>query len=133
MKLWDLRRFKEPVSVVRDLPTMFEECNAIFSPNDQLVVTGTSARKGQGAGKLLFFDKATLNPVSEVPLSEGSVVRVLWPSRINQVLVTTSEGAVKVYYDQRVSAGGAKLCAGKKARGRQVDDFDYSQMNESGM
>ncbi|KAJ3400922.1 WD repeat-containing protein 70 [Chytridiales sp. JEL 0842] len=112
---------------------MFEEANAIFSPNDKYVVTGTSARKGHGAGKICFYNKHDLSPAHEVPLSEGSVVKVMWHGRINQILASTSEGSVNVYYDMKVSSGGAKLCADKKAKGRQVDDIDYSQLNEKEM
>ncbi|KAJ3098164.1 hypothetical protein HDU97_004212 [Phlyctochytrium planicorne] len=122
LKLWDLRKFTAAVAVVNDLPNLFEETNAIFAPSDRLVVTGVSNKKGERNGKLEFFNKTDLSPVKSHPLGD-SVVKTLWHSRINQILTTSNDGDVFVLYDQNASAAGAKLCAGKKAKGKTIDDF----------
>ncbi|KAI8844762.1 transcription factor [Chytridium lagenaria] len=122
LKLWDLRKFTDPVAIVEDLPNLYEETNAIFSPNDKLVVTGVSNRRSEKAGKLKFFHKADLSLVYEKDLGD-SVVRTMWHSRINQILTTSSEGEIYVHYDQKVSASGAKLCADKKAKTKTFEDY----------
>jgi hypothetical protein len=125
LKLWDMRAFKKPVGIVSDLPSLFEEANAIFSPDNKHIITGTCVKKGQGEGRLCFFDRAApgLSKARDDVMIQGSVIRVLWHSRINQVIATTSEGAAHVFYDEHVSAGGAKLCAGKRGKTRHIDDF----------
>ena len=45
----------------------------MFSPDDRLVVTGVSVRKGQGVGKLVFFDRDSLERVMELDVSPDSV------------------------------------------------------------
>ena len=90
-------------------------------------MTGTCVKKGQGDGRLCFYNKHDLSQAREDVLVAGSVVRVLWHSRINQVIATTSEGAAHVFYDEGVSAAGAKLCVGKKGKVRHIDDFSVGQ------
>lgn len=47
MKLWDIRKFKQPLHVVDNLFVRYDTSDAIFSPNDSVVATGTSLQKGQ--------------------------------------------------------------------------------------
>lgn len=47
MKLWDLRKFKEPLHEVGNLFTRYDTTDAIFSPNDKVIVTGISLNKGK--------------------------------------------------------------------------------------
>ncbi|KAJ3329494.1 hypothetical protein HDU76_007809, partial [Blyttiomyces sp. JEL0837] len=125
LKLWDIRAFKKPVAVASNLPNTFEECDAIFSPDQQRVVTGVSVRRGaESQGRLVFLNRTNLEIVQEVSVP-GSVVRVLWHGRINQVIATTSEGVAHVFYDEKVSLAGAKLCAGKAGKAKAVDDISY--------
>ncbi|KAI8833777.1 WD40-repeat-containing domain protein [Chytriomyces cf. hyalinus JEL632] len=128
LKLWDIRAFKKPVAIAKDLPSFYEESNAIFSPNNKLVVTGISVKKedrGGHGGNLCIFNKADLSPVTRVDVGPGSVVKVLWNGKINQICASTTEGAVHVLYDENVSAAGAKFCAKKKAKAKTVDDMSF--------
>ncbi|KAK7898644.1 hypothetical protein WMY93_019497 [Mugilogobius chulae] len=47
---------------------------------------------------------------------ETSVVRCLWHPKLNQIMVGTGNGLVKVYYDPVKSYRGAKLCLAKTKR-----------------
>ena len=42
----------------------FAQTECCFSPDDRLILTGTSMEKGDKAGKLIFFDKETFDKVS---------------------------------------------------------------------
>lgn len=44
--------------------------DCIFSPNDRMVLTGTSVKK-EGDGKLLFLDRESLDTVSEITVAES--------------------------------------------------------------
>lgn len=117
VKLWDIRQFKKPVVVAENLPNVFPMTDVAFSPDDKLVITGLSVRKGEGAGKLLFMDRQTLKTMSELEVSEdSSVVRCLWHPKLNQIVVSCADGNVKIYYDPDKSHRGAKLSVVKTMR-----------------
>lgn len=42
-----------------------------FSPDDKLVVTGTSVQRGCGSGKLVFFERRTFQRVSEMDITDA--------------------------------------------------------------
>jgi hypothetical protein len=43
----------------------------MFSPNDKLIVTGTSTRKDGDSGKLVILDRETLNKVHEIDIIDS--------------------------------------------------------------
>lgn len=53
LKLWDLRNFKKAVHTKGDLFARYDTTDAIFSPNDALVVTAMSLRRGNHLPTLL--------------------------------------------------------------------------------
>lgn len=116
VKLWDIRNFKKPLVVKDSLPNFFSVTDCLFSPDDKMVLTGISVRKGQGKGKLLFMDRQTLDTVTEMEISDASVVRCLWHPRLNQIVVGSADGVVKLFYDPNKSHRGALLCVVKKPR-----------------
>ncbi|KAI9095137.1 WD40-repeat-containing domain protein [Phlyctochytrium arcticum] len=124
LKIWDVRKFTKPVAVQSNLENFFEETNVIFSPNDRYILTGTSVKKDQGAGKLHIFERDTLKPVQEIDVTTSSVVRVQWHGRINQILMGTGDGSVQVLYDPLISMAGVKTALAKRPKQRAVDDLD---------
>ncbi|KAK7898645.1 hypothetical protein WMY93_019498 [Mugilogobius chulae] len=59
LKIWDMRNFKKPLNVANGLTNYFSMTDCCFSPDDKLLVTGTSVKKDEGNGKLVFFDRNT--------------------------------------------------------------------------
>ncbi|XP_045141191.1 WD repeat-containing protein 70 [Echinops telfairi] len=116
LKLWDVRQFNKPLFSASGLPTMFPMTDCCFSPDDQLIVTGTSVQRGRGSGKLVFFDRKTFQRAYEIDITDASVVRCLWHPKLNQIMVGTGNGLAKVYYDPNKSQRGAKLCVVKTQR-----------------
>lgn len=47
-----------------------------FSPDDKLLVTGTSVRKGEGHGKLVFFDRGTFQKVYNIDVTNAVSTRL---------------------------------------------------------
>ncbi|KAJ3022627.1 hypothetical protein HKX48_005689 [Thoreauomyces humboldtii] len=125
LKLWDIRKFSKPVAVVSDLVNFFEETDVSFSPNDEFILTGTSVKKDQGAGKLCVFGREDLALVSEIEVARSSAVRVQWHPKINQILVGTGDGSVQVFYDPEKSSAGVKTALSKRPKNRTVDDIDF--------
>lgn len=54
---------------------IYTDCrtDCIFSPDDKLVITGTSVKKGDGVGKLVFLDRQTLKIAAEMDVAPESV------------------------------------------------------------
>ncbi|KAI0786018.1 transcription factor [Abortiporus biennis] len=108
VKLWDLRAFKKPLAVHSNLGTLYPTTNAIFSPDDKFVVTGASASSKGGRGRLLFLKKDNLEPVKELEV-DTTPVKVLWHSKINQIVTGLANGQICVLYSPHTSLNGAKL------------------------
>ncbi|KAF0929812.1 hypothetical protein E2562_025949 [Oryza meyeriana var. granulata] len=129
LKIWDLRKMKTPLKVFEDLPNHYAETNAAFSPDEQLIFTGTSIEKdGENGGLLCFFDRRKLELASRVGISpQYSVIRCLWHPRINQVFATVGdkkEGGTHILYDPSISQRGALVCVGRAPRKKSVDDYE---------
>ncbi|XP_040276894.1 WD repeat-containing protein 70 [Bufo bufo] len=128
LKTWDMRNFKKPLHVASGLPNFFPMTDCCFSPDDKLLLTGVSVKKGEGSGKLFFFDMVDFKKVYEIAVTDASVVRCLWHPKLNQIMVGTGNGLAKVYYDPFQSQRGAKLCVVKtKRKARQAETLtqDY--------
>lgn len=71
-----------------DLPNHYAQTNIAFSPDEQLILTGTSVEKESTTGGLLcFLDRAKLELASRVGISPTfSVVQCAWHPRLNQVV-----------------------------------------------
>nr|CAG4643087.1 EOG090X0364 [Ilyocryptus agilis] len=113
LKLWDIRQPKNVVHSADNLNSRFSMTDCTFSPNDRLLVTGTSFVKGESGGKVIFFDRATFQRVYDIDLPQVHVVRTLWHPKLNQIVVGAGDGSVRIYYDSAKSHNGAKLCMAK--------------------
>ncbi|XP_062568772.1 WD repeat-containing protein 70-like [Saccostrea cucullata] len=115
LKLWDIRNFKKPLKVRENLVSYYPVTDCIFSPDDRMVLTGTSVKK-QGDGKLIFMERESLNTVSEIAVNESSVVRCIWHPKLNQIVIGCSDGKARLFYDPDKSHRGAMLCMVKQPR-----------------
>jgi hypothetical protein len=82
--VWDIRSFKRPVAERSGVPTLYPSTNAIFSPDNKHVVTGSGESEKGGHGALLFLGRQTLEVVKELDVGATPVV-VQWHPKINQV------------------------------------------------
>ncbi|KAI1292519.1 WD repeat-containing protein 70 [Halotydeus destructor] len=122
LKLWDIRNPKSAVHVAENLYNRFPMTDCSFSPDDLLIMTGVSLTKDDTEGKLLFFDKNTFEKVNEMTIGQASVIKSIWHPKLNQIVVGSSNGEVKVYFDNKLSDRGAKLCA-FRVKKRVVEAF----------
>lgn len=128
MKVWDLRKMKEPLKVFDDLSNHYAQTNIAFSPDEQIFLTGTSVEKdGTIGGLLCFYDRVKMELVSRVGISPTcSVVQCAWHPRLNQVFATVGdkrEGGTHILYDPTLSERGALVCVARAPRKKSVDDF----------
>ncbi|WVR08277.1 hypothetical protein IAU60_005324 [Kwoniella sp. DSM 27419] len=108
VKLWDIRSIRKPIAVATGLDNLYPETNVIFSPDEKSILTGVAAPKGQ-KGSMVFLNAQDLKEERRVVIGEGSVVRVAWHSRINQIFASLSTGALHVLYSPHSSVHGALL------------------------
>lgn len=93
-------------------------------------MTGVPPAQTGEKGAIVLLDAEDLREQRRIPVGEGTVIRVLWHSRINQVSLTVcdspqadvqifatlSTGAVHVLYSPRLSIHGALLPLAKLKR-----------------
>ena len=127
LKLWDVRNCKEPVNMKNGLFNRFDMTDCLFSPNDQLVITGTSMNKGESSGKLLMFDRNTFELRHEMEVGPSHVVRIAWHPKLNQLMVGCGDGNVRILYNPDLSHNGAVLVAGKRKKRVKSADVVVSQ------
>lgn len=128
LKVWDLRQMKASLKSFEDLPNHYAQTNVAFSPNEQLILTGTSVERESTTGGLLcLFDRQKLELVSKVGISPTcSVVQCAWHPKLNQIFATAGDkhqGGTHVLYDPTISARGALVCVARAPRKISVDDF----------
>ncbi|KAH9627043.1 hypothetical protein KSS87_023731 [Heliosperma pusillum] len=129
LKVWDLRQMKQPLKVFEDLPNNYAQTNIAFSPEEDLILTGTSVERDSAVGGLLcFYDREKLELVSRVGISPTrSVVQCAWHPKLNQVFATVGDkhqGGTHILYDPTMSERGALVCVARAPRTKSVDDFE---------
>jgi WD40 repeat protein len=136
LKSWDVRALRQPLAVLAGLENGYPETDIALSPDEKVVVTGTSARDkdaaaaaaaadGAGAsGHAVFIERAGLKPLQRVSMGCRSVVRSVWHSGINQLLFGCSDGVIRLLYDPVRSNKGVLQCIGRRARAKNPLDFE---------
>lgn len=65
LKLWDIRNFKTSLHSFTDLYNRYSMTNCMFSPNDKMIVTGTSTKSEEDYGRLVAYDRNTFEKITE--------------------------------------------------------------------
>jgi WD40 repeat protein len=119
VKLWDLRKFKQPVSTgsYPSTSSQYPTSNVIFSPNSSNVLLGSPS------GHLHILNPATLRAEVSTPVTPGSpLITVLWHDKLNQIVTGSANGETHVLYNPNTSVGGALLVLSKAPKRRYIDD-----------
>ena len=103
--------------------TLYPGTNAVFSPDEGYVLTGQGASQKGGHGKLVFLRRSDLSVEKEAEM-DTTPVKMVWHSKINQIVTGLANGAVSVLYSPLTSINGAKLLLAKGAPKRPtVEDL----------
>ena len=119
IKLWDTRKFKQPISVVEHASTSDQYANTDikYSPNASSIITGSAN------GHLHILNPATLKPELVTPVTDGSpLVTVLWHEKLNQILTGSANAEMHVLYNPNTSTRGAAMIMSKAPKRRHIDD-----------
>ncbi|EEP79443.1 26S protease regulatory subunit 4 [Uncinocarpus reesii 1704] len=119
IKLWDTRKFKQPVTTVahpsgsKSYPTS----NILFSPNGANIITGSET------GELYILNPATLKPELKTSITPNSpLITVLWHEKLNQILTGSANGQTHLLYNPQISRNGALTIMSKAPKRRHIDD-----------
>jgi len=128
--VWDTRSFRKPLLVsASPLPSLYPEQNAIFSPDEKHIVVVCSQTSKGGRGRLVFLKRDTLEEVQSVWCGEGEgIVKVVWHSKINQILLGLSNGGIRVLYSPTMSQNGAKLIVAHARKKVTIEDASRAMM-----
>jgi WD40 repeat protein len=128
VKLWDIRKFKQPVSQgsYPSISSQFPTTNIQFSPNSANIILGSST------GHLHILNPATLRPEKSTEVTPNSaLVTVHWHEKLNQIITGSANGEIHVLYDPEKSTGGAKMVLSKAPKRRHIDDDPNRTMDLS--
>lgn len=86
----------------------------MFSPDEKYILTGTGASAKGARGKLILLNRECLSVVKEIDM-DTTPVKVVWHSKINQIITGLANGTIAVLYSPETSLNGAKLLLSKGA------------------
>lgn len=110
--MWDLRAFKKPLATYSGATTLYPGTNAVFSPDEKYILTGSGASAKGGRGNLTLLSRENLSVVKEIDM-DTTPVKVVWHSKINQIIAGLANGTISVLYSPQTSLNGAKLLLSK--------------------
>ncbi|KAI9661982.1 MAG: hypothetical protein M1831_002897 [Alyxoria varia] len=119
IKLWDTRKFKQPINTTSHPSTsaQFPSSTIRFSPNSSNVLVGSPS------GHLHILNPATLRPELVTPVTPGSpLITAFWHEKLNQIVTGSANAEAHVLYSPNISAGGAKTVMTKQPKRRHIDD-----------
>jgi hypothetical protein len=79
-----LRAFKKPLASKSGLTTLYPHTNAMFSPDEKYIITGSGSASKGGKGQLLFLEREGFGVAKSLEVN-ATPVKVFWHSKINQV------------------------------------------------
>ncbi|KAI0867008.1 WD repeat domain-containing protein [Xylaria cubensis] len=119
IKLWDTRKFKEPLVSVEHQSTSDEYpmTNIKYGPNATSIITGSRT------GHLHILNPGNLRPEYTTPITVGvPLIAVDWHPKINQIVTGSANGETHVLYNPTMSTRGAVDVMSRAPKRRHVDD-----------
>ncbi|KAK5629774.1 hypothetical protein RRF57_005489 [Xylaria bambusicola] len=119
IKLWDTRKFKEPLVSVEHPSTSDEYpmTNIKYGPDSTSIITGSST------GYLHILNPGNLRAEYTTPITAGvPLITVNWHPKINQIVTGSANGETHVLYNPEMSTKGAVDVMSRAPKRRHVDD-----------
>ncbi|KAI1393855.1 WD40 repeat-like protein [Hypoxylon trugodes] len=119
IKLWDTRKFKEPLVSVEHPSTSdhYSSTNIKYAPNSTSIITGSAT------GHLHILNPGNLRPEYVTPVTPGSpVITVDWHPKINQIITGSANAETHILYNPTMSTRGAVDVMSRAPKRRHIDD-----------
>ncbi|ETS75987.1 hypothetical protein PFICI_12931 [Pestalotiopsis fici W106-1] len=128
IKLWDTRKFKEPLVSVEHPSTSdhYPMTNIKYSPNSTSILTGSAT------GHLHILNPGNLQAEYTTPITPGSqLITVDWHPKINQIVTGSANGETHVLYNPAMSVRGAIDVMSRAPKRRHIDDNPEFTMDQT--
>ncbi|KAI4603471.1 hypothetical protein KJ359_003281 [Pestalotiopsis sp. 9143b] len=128
IKLWDTRKFKEPLVSVEHPSTSdhYPMTNIKYAPNSTSIITGSAT------GHLHILNPGNLRPEYTTPITPGSpLITVDWHPKINQIVTGSANGETHVLYNPAMSVRGAIDVMSRAPKRRHIDDNPEFTMDQT--
>lgn len=128
IKLWDTRKFKEPLVSVEHPSTSdrFAMTNIKYSPNSTSIITGSAS------GHLHILNPGNLKPEHVTPITPGiPLIVVDWHEKLNQIVTGSANAETHVLYNPTMSQRGAVDVMSKAPKKRHIDDNPSLTMDQT--
>jgi len=119
IKLWDTRKFKDPLIKVEHPSTSdrFPMTNIRYSPNSSCIITGSAS------GDLHMLNPGNLRPELVTPITPGvPLIAVEWHPKLNQIITGSANAETHILYSPTLSSRGALEVMSRAPKKRHVDD-----------
>ncbi|OTB07127.1 hypothetical protein M426DRAFT_318156 [Hypoxylon sp. CI-4A] len=119
IKLWDTRKFKEPLVSVEHQSTSdhYPTTNIKYAPNSTSIITGSAT------GHLHILNPGNLRPEYTTSVTPGSpVITVDWHPKINQIVTGSANAETHILYNPTMSSRGAVDVMSRAPKRRHIDD-----------
>jgi WD40 repeat protein len=127
MKMWDMRRYKKPLNVWNDLPCFSSKTGIALSPDESMILTGTSVKKNHENSSLMFFSTYNYEKIKELKICRNSITSMVWNAKLNQIALGATDGTCRMYFNPELSKNGIVNTIYKKAKIKEIDDFEYAK------
>ena len=128
IKLWDTRKFKEPLVKVEHASTSdrYPMSNIKYSPTSTSIITGSDS------GHLHILNPGNLRPEHVTPITPGSpLIAVDWHPKLNQIVAGSANAETRVLYNPTMSTRGAVEVMSRAPKKRHIDDDPSRIMDQS--
>jgi WD repeat-containing protein 70 len=128
IKLWDTRKFKQPMMTTAHPSTSdrFPMTNIKYSPNSASIITGSAT------GHLHILNSGNLKPELVTPITPGSPLIVVdWHNKLNQIITGSANSETHVLYNPNTSLRGAVEVMMRAPKKRHIDDDPSLTMDQS--
>ncbi|KAK4192008.1 WD40-repeat-containing domain protein [Podospora australis] len=129
IKLWDTRKFKEPLVKVEHPSTSdrYPMSNIKYSPNSSSLVTGSLS------GHLHILNPGNLRPEHVTPITPGvPLIVVDWHPKLNQIITGSANAETHVLFSPTLSTRGGLEVMSRAPKVRHIDDDPAATMDQSG-
>jgi hypothetical protein len=130
IKLWDTRKFKQPLVKIEHPSTAdrYPMTNIKYSPDSRFIITGSAS------GHLHILNPANLRPEHITPITPGiPLIAVDWHPKLNQIITGSANAETRVLYSPTLSTRGALDVMSRAPKKRHVDDDPSFTMDQSNL
>jgi len=128
IKLWDTRKFKDPLVKVEHPSTSdrWSVSNIRYSPDSKSIITGSAS------GHLHILNPGNLRPEHVTPVTPGvPLIVVEWHPKLNQIITGSANAETRVLYNPELSHRGAVEVMSRAPKKRHIDDDPSLTMDQT--